>query len=264
MFNTYLNSNVSDDETLNSIIESITTIDYNAFYRGVVVNNHDSLGLGRIQVRIPQIHGTNPESSIYVPTVAIPWAVCGYQPMGNDSGSYLIPNVGDIVLVTFEAGEKDTPIYFGSLLTNRGNEKRIGSYNVNNDEKFVSDENDRIKEVINDTERVIYKSLKGATILVDEKDGNELIKIVDQSGQSIIMENRCKTSLDRRGDTLGKNTQSQIVLTNNQGDSIKITKGNIVIKSTNVIVESDNFKVIDSSSAYTEETDLANMILGGN
>lgn len=263
MFNNYLNTTVRDDESLNSLVKDLTKVDYNTFYRGTVVNNHDPESLGRVQVRVPQLHGTNSESSIYVENTAIPWAVCGYQPMGNDSGSYLIPNVGDIVLIAFEGGDRDTPIYFGSVLTNRGDEKYLGSYEINDGVKYASDTNDRIKEIKDDTERVIYKSLKGATIIVNDKDGMESIKIIDQSGQSIIMENRYEQTLDRRGDTLGKNAQSQIVLTNNQGDSIKLSKGNIVIKSTNVIVESDNFKVIDSSSAYDEEQDLANMILGG-
>lgn len=263
MFNSYLSTQIRDDETLNNLIESLTKFNANTFYRGIVVNNYDPQGLGRIQVRIPQLHGTNQESSLYLASNSIPWAVCGYQPMGNDSGSYLIPNVGDIVIVAFEGGDKELPIYFGSILTNRGEQdKQVGSHKVNNDEYYTSPDNDKIKDIKNDTERVVYKSLKGATIIVDDKDGNESIKIIDQSGQSIIMENTGSQQLDRRGDNLGKNPQSQIVLTNNLGDSIKITKGNIVIKSSNVIIESDNYKVVTSADKYSDESELARMILG--
>ena len=264
MIDTYLSTNIKNDDELDELIEKITKIDYHTFYRGVVVDNHDSLGLGRVKIRIPQLYGASPSDSLYVPTNGIPYAIPGYMPMGNDSGSYLVPNIGDIVLATFENGDPDLPIYFGGILTNRDGAKQLGSFDINNGDAYSSDVDDKILETKNDTERVIYKSIKGAIIMVDETDGKECIRITDQSGQSIIMENLSSDTLNRRYTSLGKNPESQIVITNNSGDSIKLSKGNIVIKSTNVIIESDNFRTITSSDEYIKENELANEILGGD
>ena len=222
MFN--VNINEDNYELDNETAEFLNKlkIDYNKFYRGIVVDNADPELRGRIKVRIPQIYGADTTTSYYVPTSSIPWAVCAICPASNDGGTFLPPNIGDTVFVAFEGGSKNNPMYFGG----------------------------------------IYKSLKGATIYVDERDGAECVKIIDQSGQSIIMENLSEETLRRRGVDVGKNPRSQIVLTNNSGDSITLSQGKIHLKSENIILETDNFEQIGISD-YTDEINMANIILGG-
>lgn len=267
MFNSTFISNLKANEEFDNLLKEIDEVDYTAFYRGYVVNNKDPEGLGRVRIRIPQIYGSDgSNSNHFVPSYAIPWAYPACMPLGNDSGSYLIPNVGDIVYVTFEGGNKNMPIYFGGVLTKRRADKFVGSNGINNNQVYKTHEQDKNTDIVHGTERVIYKSLKGATILVDDYDGNEYIKIIDQSGQSIIMENTGGKNLTRRGNKLGKNPESQIVITNNYGDSISIKKGRIHIKSENVFIETDNFKQIgisnsEDTTGYDNEKQVVEDIL---
>ena len=263
MFNVNLDDKkVLIDSDLNEFYEGLK-IDYTAFYRGIVVDNLDPDKKGRVKVRIPQIYGTNNNVQTFVPTTSIPWATCAVNNASNDSGTFLPPNIGDTVFVTFEGGDYKHPIYFGGIYTNRSeddNTKGVGSKKVYDDEIIPVVSDDLPLEVTNGTERVLYKSLKGAVIYMDDRDGAECIKITDQSGQSIIMENLSDEALKRRGNALGTNTNSQVVITNNAGDSVSLTQGQVSIKSKNIILETDNLKQTEYS--LSDELDEANTILG--
>ena len=266
MFNTKLdNFNFIDNEEIDSLLEELK-INYSSFWRGIVVDNNDPDKLGRVKVRIPQIYGIDIDDASYVSNPSIPWATCAISQASNDSGTFLPPNIGDTVFVTFENGQPDCPLYFGGIYTLRRDDevdnKAIGSYKVFNNRLINVVNDDLPKEIVNGTERIIYKSVKGALIMVDDKDGEECIKITDQSGQSIIMENLSKETLNRRGNDIGKNPKSQIVLTNSSGDSITLSQGKIHLKSENIIIETDNFKQVNSS--YNEEIELADIILGSD
>jgi len=269
MFGVNLNTNNNDiivDEELNDFLNSLK-VDYTQFYRGIVVDNLDPEIKGRVKVRIPQIYGTSDgDNETFIPTSSIPWANCAISPAGNDSGTFLPPNIGDTVFVTFESGIPTSPIYFGGIWTSRkddedGVQKGVASAKVygNRIAPVVTD--DLPLEVVNGTERILYKSLKGAVIYIDDRDGHECINITDQSGQSIIMENLSLETLKRRGNNVGKNQRSQIVITNSAGDSITVSDGKIHLKSKNIIFETDNFKQINSND-LTDEINLADMILG--
>lgn len=264
MFNVNLQSfNQQQDEDLNKLLDNLKT-DYTQFYRGIVVENLDPEAKGRIKVRIPQIYGIDKNTTYFVNTQSIPWAECAIQPAGNDSGTFLPPNLGDTVYVTFESGNPEAPIYFGGIYTARKDdtsEKYTGSAKLYNDTNVPVGVDDLPLEVINGTERIIYKSLKGAVIYFDDKDGSECIKITDQSGQSIIMENLSDETLRRRGASTGKNPRSQIVLTNSNGDSITLSDGKIHLKSSNIILETDNLKQVGLNN-LEDEIDMANIILG--
>ena len=259
------NDTIIPDEDLDEFLDSLK-IDYNHFYRGIVVDNNDPQGKGRVKIRIPQIYGVSTDDVSFVATPNIPWATCAVLPAGNDSGSFLPPNIGDTVFVTFEGGQSNYPIYFGGIYTlrrddNEDVEKAVGSYNVFNNQYVAVDKDDLPQEVKSGTERVLYKSLKGATIYIDDRDGGECIKIIDQSGQSIIMENLSKETLKRRGSDVGKNPSSQIVLTNTSGDSITLSRGKIHLKSPNILFETDNFEQIGLNE-FSDEINLADIILG--
>ena len=176
------NDTIIPDEDLDKFIDSLK-IDYNHFYRGIVVDNNDPQGKGRVKVRIPQIYGVSTDDVSFVATPNIPWATCAVLPAGNDSGSFLPPNIGDTVFITFEGGQPNYPIYFGGIYTIRREddkdvEKAVGSYNIFKNQYVAVDKDDLPQEVKSGTERVLYKSLKGATIYIDDRDGGECIKII--------------------------------------------------------------------------------------
>lgn len=75
---------------------------YYSSYRGFVINNEDPLGMGRLQLLIPIIDDTQPSE-----TWAFPKNIWG----GNNYGSQLLPQKGDMVWVEFEHGDTNYPIW---------------------------------------------------------------------------------------------------------------------------------------------------------
>lgn len=174
----------------------------NAFYIGIVENTSDPYSLGRVQVRVPAIHGVKSSQSYYLPSKSLPWAIpATLNAAGNDTGQFIIPAKGTRVLVTFEYDSPDRPLYFGGMPTLHNKDKIYNdNSNIYKGEKVIVKTDDRITDLDEDSaQAVIYKSLKGATIIVDDKDGNENIKIIDASGQVIEMRNDTGKTLERRG-----------------------------------------------------------------
>lgn len=68
-----------------------------------VLNNWDSLGLGRVQLRLP-----------WMPDFQ-PWARVAVLSAGSERGTYFIPQVGEEVLVAFNQGDVREPFVIGSV-----------------------------------------------------------------------------------------------------------------------------------------------------
>ena len=71
-------------------------------YRGIVVENLDPTGRGRIKVKVPAVMGDE----------AV-WALPCVPYAGNNAGSYMIPEPDSLVWVEFEAGDPSYPIWTG-------------------------------------------------------------------------------------------------------------------------------------------------------
>ena len=212
-----IGNNLSKD-AMNFIKKEKDDIDYNAFYIALVVNTEDFYKLGRVQIRIPAIHGIQENQAYYIPDSALPWAKPAiFSSGGNDMGQFIVPTKGNRVFVTFEYNEPTKPIYFGGIPTIHGKDK----YYNDNDKIYAGDEititdDDRIKDLDNDSaQSVIYKSFKGSTIIVDDKDGKESIKIIDAAGQQIIMENDGDLALPRRGNKTNPPSTANITIKTN-------------------------------------------------
>ncbi len=72
-------------------------------YRGVVTDNKDPDGLGRIQVKVLDVAGGE----------NISWAMPCVPYAGKDVGLYLIPPADASVWIEFEHGDPDYPIWTG-------------------------------------------------------------------------------------------------------------------------------------------------------
>ena len=72
-----------------------------------VVSNLDSMGLGRVQLRLPWLSGYQP------------WARVAVLSAGSSRGTYFIPQNGDEVLVGFNHGDVTEPYVIGSLWNGR-------------------------------------------------------------------------------------------------------------------------------------------------
>ena len=74
-------------------------------YRGTVINNVDPAMMGRLQLMVPDVHGT-------VPT---PWAMPCTPVAAPGGGMIAIPPIGSAVWVEFERGDEDFPIWVGGF-----------------------------------------------------------------------------------------------------------------------------------------------------
>lgn len=186
-------------------------------YRGRVEFTADPLRLGRIKVRIPQLHGVPDVDEEFLTVKELPWAYRenkGYG--GYDMGSYVIPPVGSIVWVRFEAGEPDKMIYGGGVhhtnskqalvmgvlgeIPDEGNvpagrwESPIGECEIPKDVFEGKDEDEPTRDVL-------YKSRKGHTIVTDEEDEKESMSFIDRAGQIIRFISPLKKDKNRTGDS---------------------------------------------------------------
>lgn len=76
---------------------------YYGKYRGVVTDNQDPQGKGRIKARVPDVKGDH-ETSWALPCV--PYA-------GDQVGWFMLPPVNALVWIEFENGDWDRPIWSG-------------------------------------------------------------------------------------------------------------------------------------------------------
>lgn len=118
---------------------------YYSSYRGYVVDNEDPDGLGKLQIKIPSITNNKIHPS---------WAYPKTQWGGNDYGMQLLPAKGELVWVEFEHGDNRFPIWNFAHRTE--GEKP---------EEFVS------------SKIYGFKSPKGQTIIIDDRDDVEKIII---------------------------------------------------------------------------------------
>jgi uncharacterized protein involved in type VI secretion and phage assembly len=123
---------------------------------GIVTNNKDEDGLGRVKVKIPRLSG---DDESY-------WARVVSFMAGKERGALFLPEVDDEVLVAFEHGDIAMPYVLGALWNGVDVPPETNSDGENN-------------------VRVI-KSRSGHVIRLNDKDGEETIEIIDKTEKNSI------------------------------------------------------------------------------
>jgi uncharacterized protein involved in type VI secretion and phage assembly len=164
---------------------------------GVVTNNQDPDGLGRVKVRFPWLSEEH-ES---------PWARMVAPMAGNDRGFYTLPEVDDEVLVAFEHGQVERPYVLGALWN--GKDKTP----ANNDD---GDNNIRV-----------FKSRSGHVIRLDDTAGAEKIEIVNGTGkESLVFDTAANTiTLTADQDVVIQSKNGMVKLTGQKGVEITAPGG---------------------------------------
>jgi len=126
------------------------------FVVGIVTNNKDPEGLGRIKVKFPRLSGED-ESN---------WARVVSFMAGKERGAFFLPEVDDEVLVGFEYGDINMPYVIGSLWNG-----------VDKPPETNSDGKNNIR---------VIKSRSGHVIRLNDKEEEEKIEIIDKSGKNSI------------------------------------------------------------------------------
>ncbi len=144
---------------------------------GVVTNNQDTEGLGRIKLRFPWLSDNN--ETDWVRVVALM--------AGSERGTYFLPEVGDEVLVAFEHGDINQPYVIGTLWNGMSSPPETNSDGQNNIRKIRSRSGHEIIFNDDDTggqEKIEIHTNSGHTVVLDDSRGREKIEIIDKTGNN--------------------------------------------------------------------------------
>lgn len=231
-------------------------------YKGRVENNRDPKGIGRVQVRVPTLHGMSEsdypeqESHEYLKNDDLPWAYpMGSNGGGYDHGSFIIPDIGDYVWVMFGQDESTIIYSGGSFGTDTKNSKTYG-HGVHTYTSSVGENETPVDTYGGNPDiKVIYKSPKGATIIIDETPNEESIKIIDRLGQCIVLNSPYESDIEgitQRGAKTHEpgcggldSDRASISIYDAHGHSIKMSKSGIRIKGDVLVkgnISADNLE----------------------
>lgn len=161
---------------------------------GIVTNNEDPDGMGRIKVKFPWLSDED-ESN---------WARVASPMAGKERGMYFLPEVDDEVLVAFEHGDMRFPYILGSL------------WNGTDSPPATNDDGKNNIRVI--------KSRSGHVISLNDEDGKEKIEIIDKSEANSIV-------IDTSENTIIVTADKDITISAPQG-TITLDGENVEIKAS--------------------------------
>jgi len=121
----------------------------------VVVNNNDPEGLGRVQVQYPWQKPLGETT---------PFVRLSSTAAGAGQGFFMVPEIGDEVVVGYEGGNAESPIVQGSL------------YNASSVPESFKSGNNHLKAI---------KTRSGNQVTLNDADGS--VTIADPSGNTIVM-----------------------------------------------------------------------------
>jgi uncharacterized protein involved in type VI secretion and phage assembly len=142
---------------------------------GIVSDNEDPEGMGRVKLTFPWREADD-ESR---------WARIAVPMAGADRGTWFLPEVGDEVLVAFEAGDVAHPYVVGALWN--GEDAPPEENEGDNDVRSVTSRAGHALTFDDaDDGGVEIETDAGHTITLDDTSGSETVTIEDKSGSNVI------------------------------------------------------------------------------
>jgi len=181
-------------------------------YPALVSDVVDPEGLGRVKVRLPWSPDT--DQGAYEA-----WARLATFMAGDGRGSWFIPDTGDEVLISFEAGDPRRPYVVGALWNGRdlppesmdgAGENRIKSITTRSGVKVTLDDTDG-------REALLLETPGGQTFVL--QDGPGSIELRDSNGNSVTME--------AAGITVTASTKVTI----NAGAEVEVSAGMVTVNA---------------------------------
>ena len=194
------------------------------FVQGVVVENNNAKFKGMVKVEFT-VWETGKNMCEWVRLMS-PYT-------GKNYGTYLVPEIDEIVLVGFIGGSLKRPFLLGSLYPNTA--------------KMVKDNFDKQNMV----KRITTKG--GMDILINEDNGKQKITLTTPKGSKILVddEKECCTISDKAGQNKIHLDYKKDGIEISAGKTLKLSagkteisldgnSGNVAIKGTKVAVQADN------------------------
>ena len=180
---------------------------------GVVTNNQDPDGMGRVKVRFPWLADASEPAESHWARVLTPMA-------GNERGLYFLPEVDDEVLVAFEHGRVEFPYILGALWNGKDKPPESNDDGKNN-------------------MRAI-KSRSGHIIRLDDTDGDEKIEVLDSSGDNTIV-------ISTADNAIAITAKSEITITADADVTIQSSNGKLKLSGNGVEITSQAEVKIEAS-----------------
>jgi uncharacterized protein involved in type VI secretion and phage assembly len=188
---------------------------------GVVTNNKDPDGLGRVKVSLPWL----------ADRFETDWARIASPMAGAARGLYAMPEVNDEVLVGFEHGRLDAPFVLGALWN--GKDKPP--------ESNADGKNDRRS----------LTSRSGHVIRLTDTSGGERVEIIDKTGKnSVVLDTKTNTvTVSADVDVVVRATKGKLTLAGDAGVEISSGKGGVkVTAGTDVNVKANTQLVLKGAT----------------
>ncbi|MCP5049699.1 MAG: phage tail protein [bacterium] len=204
---------------------------------GIVTNNQDPDGLGRVMLWFPWLSEDN-ESN---------WARVATLMAGADAGSFFLPEVGDEVLVAFDHGDIDSPYVIGSLWNgkaapledNQDGNNNIRTFKSRSGHRVTFDDNADEKK-----EKLELVSSSGHTVVLDDASDGPGVEITSSGGNSVKMD-------DKAGSITIKSGDNSIII---DSKSVSIeSSAQLNIKANIVEIEGTTSLTLKSSTLVTIE-----------
>jgi len=181
---------------------------------GLVVDNKDPQGLGRIKVKFP----SSSDDEIGH------WARIAVLMAGAQRGTFFLPEVNDEVLVAFEQGDILRPYVIGALWNGQDTPPDTNADGKNNVR--------------------LIKSRSGHLVRLDDTDGAEKIEIIDKSGSNSI-------TIDTSNNAIAIKSAKDVSIEAPQG-TIKLSAQSIEISSTSdTKIQAQGGATLDGSPGTT-------------
>jgi uncharacterized protein involved in type VI secretion and phage assembly len=242
-------SEISEREQRNKVYGVVVAI--------VTNNKDDQKGHYRVKVRFPWLPNggaSNAEESDWC-RIATPMA-------GNGRGLFLLPEVGDEVLVAFEHGDIARPYVVGCLWNGEDKETYDNKGGKNNMRAFKS-RSGHVLEFCDDKEgkkeKITVKSAAGARVVIDDSDSKKIEIYDDQSNNYVLIDaqNKKITVESKNGEILLKakekiTLEAKAIETKSDQDTKMTVGANFELKAqSNMTLKASGQGDIESSATMT-------------
>jgi uncharacterized protein involved in type VI secretion and phage assembly len=226
----------------------------------IVTNNKDPDGHYRIKVRFPWLPNGDESGG-----EESDWCRCATMGAGGDRGMFVLPEVGDEVLVAFEHGDIGRPFIIGSLWNSHSDNKtHLDNKDGKNNKRTFKSRSGHMLQFDDDKdgkkEQILLKSSTGAKICIDDTDSKKKIEIYDDEGNNyILIDNQNKKIIveSKTGDILLKAKEKitldckEINLKSSQDTKVQAGANFNLKASSNMELKASSSGTLESGSTMT-------------